>query len=136
MFSCASHLFKWEVHLFTFIFYPKSAKKKLPLRCAYCYCSLKAFQRIPICIKIFFNFYYYYYYFYFTILYWFCHISTCIRHRCTRVPHPERNSFMEPIITSGHWSPWPSSLFYSSLLPPLAILLFFLHFCQILLLFL
>ena len=27
--------------------------------------------------------------FYFTILYWFCHTSTCIRHGCTRVPHPE-----------------------------------------------
>ena len=24
---------------------------------------------------------------YFTILYWFCHSSTWIRHRCTRVPH-------------------------------------------------
>ena len=28
--------------------------------------------------------------FYFTILYWFCHTSTCIRHGCTHVPHPER----------------------------------------------
>ena len=26
---------------------------------------------------------------YFTILYWFCHTSTCIRHRYTCVPHPE-----------------------------------------------
>ena len=26
---------------------------------------------------------------YFTILYWFCHTSTWIRHRCTRVPNPE-----------------------------------------------
>ena len=26
---------------------------------------------------------------YFTILYWFCHTSTCIRHGCTCVPHPE-----------------------------------------------
>ena len=25
----------------------------------------------------------------FTILYWFCHTSTCIHHRWTRVPHPE-----------------------------------------------
>ena len=30
-----------------------------------------------------------YLFFYFTILYWFCHTSTCIRHGCTRVPHPE-----------------------------------------------
>ena len=26
---------------------------------------------------------------YFTILYWFCHTSTCIRHGCTCVPQPE-----------------------------------------------
>ena len=26
---------------------------------------------------------------YFTILYWFCHTSTCIHHKCTRVPRPE-----------------------------------------------
>ena len=26
---------------------------------------------------------------YLTILYWFCHTSTWIHHRCTRVPHPE-----------------------------------------------
>ena len=29
------------------------------------------------------------YFFYFTILYWFCHTSTCICHGCTRVPRPE-----------------------------------------------
>ena len=28
-------------------------------------------------------------FFYFTILYWFCHTSTCIHHGCTCVPHPE-----------------------------------------------
>ena len=32
---------------------------------------------------------FYYYYYYFTILYWFCHTSTCIHHGCTCVPHPE-----------------------------------------------
>ena len=37
----------------------------------------------------FFFFNYYYYFFYFTILYWICHTSTCIRHGCTCVPHPE-----------------------------------------------
>ena len=30
-----------------------------------------------------------YIFFNFTILYWFCHTSTCIRHGYTRVPHPE-----------------------------------------------
>ena len=29
------------------------------------------------------------FFFNFTILYWFCHISTCIHHRYTRVPHPD-----------------------------------------------
>ena len=33
---------------------------------------------------------------YFTILYWFCHISVWIRHRCTRVPHPEPRSHLPP----------------------------------------
>ena len=37
--------------------------------------------------------------FYFTILYWFCHTSTCIRHRCTRVPHPEPPSHLPPHTT-------------------------------------
>ena len=31
-------------------------------------------------------------FFNFTILYWFCHISTWIRHRYTRIPHPEPSS--------------------------------------------
>ena len=32
----------------------------------------------------------------FTILYWFCHISKWIRHRYTRVPHPEPSSLLPP----------------------------------------
>ena len=32
------------------------------------------------------NFLINFFFFYFTILYWFCHTSTCIRHGCTRVP--------------------------------------------------
>ena len=31
---------------------------------------------------------------YFTTLYWFCHTSTWIRHRYTRVPHPEPPSLL------------------------------------------
>ena len=34
--------------------------------------------------------------FYFTILYWFCHTSTCIHHGCTCVPHPELPSHLPP----------------------------------------
>ena len=33
---------------------------------------------------------------YFTILYWFCHTSTCIHHMCTCVPHPEHLSHLPP----------------------------------------
>ena len=40
---------------------------------------------------------------YFTILYWFCHTSTWIRHRYTRVPHPEPPSLHPPhTIPLGH----------------------------------
>jgi len=35
-------------------------------------------------------------FFSFTILYWFCHISTWIHHRYTRVPHPEPSSLLPP----------------------------------------
>ena len=50
------------------------------------------------------------YFFYFTILYWFCHTSTCIHHGCTRVPHPEPPSHLPPhTIPLGHPSaPAPS----------------------------
>ena len=51
--------------------------------------------------------------FYFTILYWFCHTSTWIRHGCTRVPNPEP-PFHLPLhtISLGHPSaPAPSSLY-------------------------
>ena len=49
---------------------------------------------------LFFFFQYFFlilvFFFYFTILYWFCHTSTCICHRCTRVPHPEPSSHLPP----------------------------------------
>ena len=50
--------------------------------------------------------------FYFTILYWFCHTSTCICHGCTRVPHPEPPFHLPPhTIPLGHSSaPAPSFL--------------------------
>ena len=54
--------------------------------------------------------------FYFTILYWFCHTSTCICHRCTRVPYPEPLSYLSPhTISLGHLSaPAPSFLYPTS----------------------
>ena len=46
---------------------------------------------VCVCMCVFCNLF-----FNFTILYWFCHTSTCIRHRCTRVPHPEPFSLLPP----------------------------------------
>ena len=50
---------------------------------------------------------------YFTILYWFCHTSTWIRHRCTRVSHPDPPSYLPPhTIPLGHPSAPASSFLY------------------------
>ena len=53
---------------------------------------------------------------YFTILYWFCHTSTWIRHRYTRVPHPEPHSLLPPhTIPLGLLSaPAPSIQYHAS----------------------
>ena len=58
----------------------------------------------------------FFFFFNFTILYWFCHISTWIRHRYTRVPHPEPSSLLPPhTITLGHLSaPAPSIQYHAS----------------------
>ena len=60
--------------------------------------------------------YFIYLVFYFTILYWFCHTSTCIRHGCTRVPHSETPSHLPPhTIPLGHpGAPAPSFLYPAS----------------------
>ena len=57
-----------------------------------------------------------FFFFYFTILYWFCHTSTCIHHRYTRVPHPEPSYHLPPhTIPLGHPSaPAPSFLYPAS----------------------
>ena len=58
----------------------------------------------------------YFFLLYFTILYWFCHTSTWICHRCTRVPNPEPPSHLPPpTISLGHPSaPAPSILYPAS----------------------
>ena len=60
--------------------------------------------------------FYFILFFSFTILYWFCHTPTCIRHGCTRVPHPESPSYLPPhTIPLGHPSaPAPSFLYPAS----------------------
>ena len=54
--------------------------------------------------------------FYFTILYWFCHTSTCIRHGCTHVAHSKPPFHLPPhTIPLGHSSaPAPSFLYPAS----------------------
>ena len=67
-------------------------------------------------IYLFFFFIIFLFFYYFTILYWFCHTSTCIRHGCTCVPHPEPPSHLPPhTIPLGHPSaPSPSFLYPAS----------------------
>ena len=57
---------------------------------------------------------------YFTILYWFCHISTCIRHRYTHVPHPDP-SLPPRTIPLDHLSAPAPSIQVSCIEPGLAI---------------
>ena len=50
---------------------------------------------------------------YFTVLYWFCHTSTWIHHRYTRVPNPEPPSLLPPrTIPLGRPSAPASSIQY------------------------
>ena len=67
-------------------------------------------------LTIFIIIIYFILFFYFTILYWFCHTSTCICHGCTRVPHPEPHSHLPPhTVPLGHPSaPAPSFLYPAS----------------------
>jgi len=64
----------------------------------------------------FFFFWSFILFFNFTILYWFCHISTWIHPRYTRVPHPEPSSLLPPCtIPLGHPSaPAPSIQYRAS----------------------
>ena len=50
------------------------------------------------------------------MLYWFCHISTWIRHRYTRVPHPEPSSLLPPrtILLGRPSAPAPSIQYRAS----------------------
>ena len=53
--------------------------------------------------------------FYFTILYWFCHTLTCIRHGCTWVPNPGPPSHLPPhIISLDHPHALAPSILYSA----------------------
>ena len=65
-------------------------------------------------IVIFFPFLFFF--FDFTILYWFCHRSTWIRHGYTRVPHPKLPTHLPfHTIPLGHPSaPAPSTLYPAS----------------------
>ena len=62
-----------------------------------------------------------YLFIYFTILYWFCHTSTCIRHRCIRVRHPEPLPLSSPYHPSGSSQCTSPKLPVSCIEPGLAI---------------
>ena len=65
---------------------------------------------------IYFNFFFNFILFNYTILYWFCHTSTWIRHRYTRVPHPEPHSLLPPhtIPLGCPSAPAPSIQYHAS----------------------
>ena len=70
---------------------------------------------VIIMIVLFFNFFNFILFFNFTILYQFCHTSTWIHHRYTRVPHPESSSFLPPHTNPlGHPSAPAPSIQYSA----------------------
>ena len=71
---------------------------------------------LSLILFFFFSFKFYFIIFYFTILYWFCHTSTCICHECTHVPRPETPSHLpHHTIPLGHRSaPAVSNLFHAS----------------------
>ena len=59
---------------------------------------------------------FYFIFYCFTILYWFCHTSTCIRHGYTCVPYPEPPSLLPPgTIPLGHLSAPAPSIQYHAL---------------------
>ena len=68
----------------------------------------------------------------FTILYWFCHKSTWIHHRCTCVPQPEHPSHLpSQTIPLGHPSaPVPSILYPASNLDWWFVSYMILYMCQ------
>ena len=67
-----------------------------------------------------FLFFLFFLFLYFTILYWFCHTSTCICHGCTHVPNPEPPSHLPPhTIPLGHPSaPAPHATFFIKFIHP------------------
>ena len=81
-----------------------------------CFVSVLLYSIIWFIFLILFIYFYIFYFFYFTILYWFCHTSTWIRHGCTCVPNPEPASHFPPhTIPLGHPSaPVPSFLYPTS----------------------
>ena len=71
------------------------------------------FSNSIIYLFIFIYIVFFFFFFYFTILYWFCHTSTRIHHRCTHSPRPEPPSHLLPhIIPLGHPSAQAPSILY------------------------
>ena len=80
-------------------------------------CSIFKALHVCVCLSVTkISILFLFYFFNFTILYWFCHISTWICHRYTRVPHLEPSSLLPPhTIPLGRPSaPAPSIRYHAS----------------------
>ena len=90
---------------------PMSIEFVMPSNYLILCCPLLLLPSIFPSIRVFsFFFVYFILFFNFMILYWFCHISTCIHHRYTRVPHPEPSSLPTPHTNPLGLFKWVSSL--------------------------
>ena len=83
--NCRSPLYILDINSLSHICFTNTQFHQLPFHSTDCvlYCA-------------FYFFLYFILFFNFIILYWFCHISTWIRHRYTCVPHPEPSSLLPP----------------------------------------
>ena len=87
----------------------------IKVKCFFCCCWFLFFFSDMFLFLLFLIFltFLLFFFLYFTILYWFCHTSTCIHHGCTHFPHLEPPSHLHPhTIPLGHPSvPAPSFLY-------------------------
>ena len=92
----------WQLLIRAFLWLPRNSSNRM-----------KAGQRKWKHANFFIFIFFYFTLFYFTILYWFCHTSSWICRRCTRVAHPEPPShFLPHTIPLGHSSAPALSILY------------------------
>ena len=92
-----------------------SLAEQVPYWSVTCFFLPWFFLLSSILLLSFLFFFFFLLFFNFTILYWFCHISTWIRHRYARVPHPEPSTLLPPrTIPLSHPSAPALSIQYRS----------------------